>query len=166
MKNLFIIMSCLLLSTVIYSQEEKVFERKGRILVETGYNILGGFNSGTGISTISDQDGNSLSAIGFSGGYFATENLAIKLNIGILGGETSLTSLSFGGKYYIIGKIPVNAEFGYINTDGNETQYIGSFNLGYGLSLADNINLEPYFGALVTEGEAIFNPGVKFAMFL
>ena len=54
------------------SQEDQPFVRKGKFLIESGYNIVSGLTTGTGISILSDE-GLTLSSIGFDGGYFTSE---------------------------------------------------------------------------------------------
>lgn len=151
------------------TDEDDVFVRKGRILIETGYDILGGFGfgSGTGISSYSDQDDNTISAIGIDGGYFLSENFALKLKYSSIGSNgNTLSSIGVGAKYYIIGKIPLDIGFSNLS-GGGDSERLTSFTAGYAFRLADNITLEPSIGAIASEADdAIGTFKIKFAMFL
>lgn len=157
-------------SNKIFQGDEEnleTFIRKGRILIESGYNLFGGLpiGGGTGLLSLSDDD-NSISGVGLNGGYFVTEDLALKLNFSNLGGEGSdLTSIGLGAKYYIIGKIPIEIGLGQIESDGQEINF-STFTAGYGISLADNINLEPSIGVFRNDGFSLRIINLNFAMFL
>ena len=158
-------------SNKIFKEKEEVemetFNRKGRILIETGYNLFGGLPIGgaTGLSSISEGE-DTFSGLGFNGGYFISQNFALKLNYSNLGdGGTSITSLAIGAKYYIIGQVPIDVSLGRFGTGGNNTSF-GTFTVGYGIGLADNINLEPSIGFFGNEDDAITTFNVNFSMFL
>lgn len=163
MKKLAILIFSLVLSLSLSAQSDADFVRKGRILVETGYNIVAGFEGGTG-SSILFQDESTITSLGFNGGYFISEDFALKFGLGIISFGGSLTNFSVGGKYYIAGKAPVEVGAGFI-TGGGDSQFLGSISIGYGIPLAKNINLEPKIGVLVGDG-AIGQFGINFALFL
>lgn len=149
---------------IALSQEDQPFVRKGKFLVESGYNIVSGLTTGTGISILSDE-GFSISSIGFDGGYFTSENLALKFRLGILSADgENLVNFGLGAKYYIAGKVPIEVGLGSLSANGEST-LLGNISIGYGLRLADNINLEPSIG-LLAEEVGLFQASVKFAMFL
>ncbi len=52
MKYLFVLLTVFTISQSSICQENVGFKRKGKILVEVGYNALGGFNTGTGIGIL------------------------------------------------------------------------------------------------------------------
>lgn len=149
----------------------ETFDRKGKILVETGYNLIGGLpiGGGTGFTTLTDGD-NTINGFGFNGGYFVSQNFALKFSYSTFGTDgSSISSYGVGTKYYIAGKVPIDFGLGIFSAgSGNNSgsDAYGSLTVGYGLSLANNINLEPALG-LFADGDTmnvIFN--LNFAMFL
>ncbi len=145
----------------------ETFLRKGRILIETGYNLVGGLpiGGGSGLTTISDGE-NSFSGIGFNGGYFVSQNFALKLNYSNLGdGGNSISSFGIGAKYYIAGKVPIDFSLGTFSGGGDSEGY-GTLAIGYGVKLAENINLEPSLGFFGNSDDAITTFSLNFAMFL
>lgn len=171
-----IILSLFLFSTIsLFSQRETytedLFTRKGRVLVETGYNLIGGIGAGgTGFTSYSQND-ETITSIGAEGGYFITEDLALKIAISaITANDNTLSSTAIGLKYYIIGKIPVDLTYGRLS-NGDDSAGLGNFSVGYAVGLADNITLEPSIGLLFGDEDGIGEDPVgkfslKFAMFL
>ena len=149
---------------ITYAQNQVDFSKKGRVLIEAGYNLFSGFAGGTGASVFSTE-GSSIISFGFDGGYFISENFALKFRLGLLntGGE-SLINISGGGKYYIANQIPIELGAGIV-TAGGGSAFLGNATVGYGIKLAPNINLEPSIGVLYS-GTALFKGGINFAMFL
>ena len=169
----------LILSLSLSGQEEKAtFSRKGKILLETGYNLTGrlGFGGGTRSSIeFGGSGGGALYNFSIEGGYFISENFALKGRFGVFGfGNNSngiLTNFSVGGKYYIIGRIPVELTLGVFALS-SDVFFLGNARIGYGIPIAQNINLEPFVGILFGED---FDPedtkpvgqfGLSFSMFL
>lgn len=150
-----------------YSQR---FVRKGRVLVESGYNLIGGLpiGAGTGIISISDGD-NSVTGIGFNGGYFISQNFALKLSLTNLGdSDVSLSSFGIGAKYLVAGKVPIDFIIGSVTVDGGNNGDITftTLSIGYGIRLADNINLEPSIGVYGTDDDNTGLFSMNFSMFL
>ena len=76
MKKLLVILLVILRANLISAQndnqsnnnsDQETFNRKGRVLIETGYNLIGGIpiGGGTGLTSIGDK-GESLSGFGFN----------------------------------------------------------------------------------------------------
>ncbi|MEO1438415.1 MAG: hypothetical protein AAFV80_22945, partial [Bacteroidota bacterium] len=152
----------LLLAGAVTAQDG--FDRKGRVLIETGYNLVAGFSTGTGGSVILNE-GEAITSLAFDGGYFVTRDLAIKGHVSLLATDgNSLVNLGAGAKYYVIGVIPVELTGGILTGSGN-SQFLGDFNVGYAIPLAPNIALEPNLGLILQEG-SLFQIGARFAMFL
>jgi len=147
------------------NKDDKKFERKGRFLIETGYNLAAGFSKGTGINVLIGQ-GNTetLTSIGFEGGYFVSNRLAVKFNLGVYASSFSLANFSIGPKYYIIDQIPIELGVGILNVSGQSTFQL-NLNMGYAINLADNITIEPKIGILGSDG-LLVQFGTKFALFL
>jgi len=142
------------------------FNRKGRVLVETGYNLVGGLpiGGGTGFVSVSDEN-NNLSGIGFNGGYLISQNFALKLSYSSLSdGNSTISSIGVGGKYYIKGKVPIDFNLGNLSSGGNGAGF-GSFSVGYGFRLADNINLEPSLGYFGDSDDGLGTFNLNFSMF-
>ena len=152
------------------SEETEVFNRKGKILIETGYNLFGGLpiGGGTGFTVISDGD-DRFSGLGFNGGYFISQNFALKLNYSNLTNFGSgVSTIGIGAKYYIAGKVPIDfsiGSFGEGGGNGSSSSYFTA-SVGYGIRLADNINLEPSLGLFGNSDDAISTFNLNFSMFL
>lgn len=172
MKILTVLIFSLILSIPLSAQEEPEFVRKGRILVEAGSDIFGGFGGGggTGSSVVFGGGGNTVTNISFDGGYFISENFALKARFGILsgaGGGGTSTSFLASGKYYINGRIPVELGAGFLTFGkGSGSAFLGNARVGYAIPLAKNINFEPSLGVLLTNGGAIGQFGLGFSLFL
>ncbi len=145
-------------------ESSEIFNRKGRLLVETGYNLIAGFSSGSGLTVILDDDANTITSLGFDGGYFVSQNFALKAKLSLLASGGSLSNFSIGGKYYIGGSVPLELGAGLLS-GGNTSQFLGNVSIGYAINIADNIALEPNLGALISDG-SLLEFGLTFAMFL
>lgn len=148
----------------------ETFNRKGRVLIETGYNLIGGIpiGGGTGLTNIADED-DSFSGLGFNGGYFFSQNFALKLSYTNLGDRgNSISSLAIGAKYYIAGKVPIEFSLGALKAGNGDSESVGysTLSVGYGFRLADNINLEPAIGVFAGEDDGIGTFTLNFSMFL
>jgi len=152
----------------LVNAQDATSSRKGSILVETGLTTFGNlFGGSTGVSFLS-SDGESITNIGFSGGKFISENLALrgKFNLISAGGST-FTYISVGPKYYIAGSLPVAIEIGKGFGDGGNTDLIGGLSGGYAIVLANNIYLEPtagYIFNLDSFGDGFLNLGATFSL--
>ncbi len=147
--------------------QDAEFNRDGRWLVETGYNIVSGITGGgTGVNYLVDTDGESITSIGAEIGKFTSQNFALKLRFGVLSsGGFSITNFGAGGKYYIGGNVPLDFGVGVLEGAGN-SQFQGNLGLGYALNLAPNITFEPSLGGLITEDGVLVNFKIGFSMFL
>lgn len=168
MKNLLFLLLFSLLTTInVSAQDDMDFNRKGKILLETGYSIFTGVSGGTGLTILAD-DGENITSLGIDGGYFLTNDLALKARINVLAfSGVTFTNLSIGGKYYIGGKAPVEVSAGAIGIGEGDSSFLGSISIGYGLRIAPNINIEPSLGLLFgDENDSLMKVGINFAMFL
>ena len=149
----------------IQAQDSDVFTRKGRILIEPGGGLFSIINKGSDFNFYF-ADGESITSFSVDGGYFLSENFALRGRLGVLAVEgSSLLNLNVGGRYYIAKKVPVQAGVGILAADG--TTAIFDLGVGYGIKLARNINLEPninlYGGPDIGP---LINLGFRFALFL
>ncbi len=151
----------------VQAQEDTEFNRDGRWLVETGYNIISSVTGGgTGVNFLVDTDGNNVTSVGAEVGKFTSQNFALKFRFGLLsGGGFSLTNFGVGGKYYIAGNVPIDFGGGVLN-GGGDSAFQGNLGIGYAINMAANITLEPSLGAIITEDEVLINFKIGFAMFL
>lgn len=179
MKNLMLFMLSLILSLSLSAQEEKAtFSRKGKVLLEIGYNLTGrlGIGGGTRSSIeFGGSGGGALYNFSVEGGYFISDNFALKGRLGVFGrGNNSngiLTNFAAGGKYYLMGRIPAELTLGVYAQDG-DAFFLGNARIGYGIPLAENINLEPFIGIVFGEDfdpedtKPVVQFGLNFSMFL
>lgn len=129
--------------------DEVIDSRKGKTIVETGYSIFAGIiGGGTSGANFYTNDGESQLAIAFDGGYFISEDFALKGKVTLISGEGSTFGfIGVGPKYYIGGSFPI--EFNIGSTFGDDffaDDFIGSASFGYAITLANNIYLEPAVG--------------------
>lgn len=117
---------------------------KGKWLIEanTGNETLGN----TGIY-FSNQDGEYIYNVGFDGGYFIADDLAIKFGLGYGGdSETDLNGFSYrvGGKYYIASKFPITLDVTGAKIDNQDENplWLG-IGGGYAWFIGDRISIEP-----------------------
>lgn len=162
----FTLLSSLFMMGSLDAQEsQEPFVRKNRILIETGYNIIAGFSNSSGVNVFYDFDGETITTLGLNGGYFVSENFALKANLGILSSNGSLTNFGIGAKYYIGGSVPVEFGAGFLSTGGDSVG-LANLGVGYAISLADNIALEPALTLIINDNGGLMKFGVNFAMFL
>ena len=146
MKKLLFVAAFAFAAQFAQAQETLPALQKGKWLVETNLSPFS-LTKTTGLSYMSN-DGNSEWAVGGEAGYFAADKLAIKLGLGIYGqkyeGLDSETALSYkiGAKYYISNILPIQVDFGGINSDGDNATILGA-QIGYAWFVRDNISIEP-----------------------
>ena len=76
--------------------------------------------------------------------------------------------MAIGAKYYIVGKVPIEFSLGALtegNDDSENIEY-STISVGYGIRLADNINLEPTLGIFAGDEDGIGTFTLNFSMFL
>jgi hypothetical protein len=121
---------------------------KGKWLVEanTGNAMLGT----TGFY-FKSTDGESTYNVGFDGGYFIMDDLALKAGLGYGGDSaesTSAFSYRLGAKYYVKSMIPVTVDLtgasgdAVENAAGETPMWLG-LGAGYAWFVSDNISIEP-----------------------
>ncbi|ARV08744.1 hypothetical protein BTO05_03480 [Winogradskyella sp. PC-19] len=123
---------------------------QGKWLIEanTGNAMLGSTSF-----MFSSQDGNTTYNLGLDGGYFVSDNLAIKAGLGFGGadiGGSSASSFSYrlGAKYYLSGQFPITVDLTGASGDAVEnitgdTPFWLGLGAGYAWFVADNISIEP-----------------------
>lgn len=164
MKNILTVLLTVCTLTVLSAQDSD-FSRQGKVLVETGYNLVSGLGNGTGISVFTGQ-GSTLTSIGIDMGYFISEDFALKGKLGLLSGNgATLTNISAGGKYYIAGVAPLSFDLGVL-TGGGDSVFLGGASVGYAAKLAPNVYLEPSGGLLYSDSSVLGTIKLTFALIL
>ena len=166
-KILLLTCSIVLFTISIARTQDSGFVRDGKVLIETGVGFTSILTIGgsSGFNLILDE-GESIMNLGLEGGYFVSEDFAIKGQFGIFSvSGSSLINVGAGGKYYIAGRVPVEVMLGIITGEG-DTAFSGRIRGGYAIRLADNIALEPSIGGLLIDSDFLFTIGIGFALFL
>lgn len=135
---------------------------EGKWLIEanTGFGTPA-HGSNTGFQFLS-VDGESVWNIGFEGGYFIMDDLAIKAGLGYGDdGDFSVFSYKVGAKYYINGMIPVQVDYtGASYKDAEENpSYIG-LQGGYAIFLGNNVSIEPGLRYSLSMNEDFSDEGI------
>lgn len=131
----------------LHAQSDVPFQRKGKFIIETNYSFLSTVLGGSSGFGFVSGGGSSLLNIGVDFGKFTGNNFALKGSFGILNSEgSSITTFSLGFKGYIGGSFIINPSGGII-TDGDNVGILFGLHLGFAIKLANNIYLEPAFGA-------------------
>ncbi|MEM1339504.1 MAG: hypothetical protein AAF717_10950 [Bacteroidota bacterium] len=142
---------------------------EGSWLVEVNTGTLAIGNTAFSLSSV---DGNTSWSVGAEGGYFVTDDLALKVGLGYGdAGEFSDGVLVYklGGKYYINGQIPVGLDFTGISSDGNSANWVGAQG-GYAVFLGETVAIEPALRYNFTldedEADSVFQALIGFTIFL
>ena len=162
MRILGLILIALLMVDALIGQDESSFERNGRWTIETGTSFFTGISSGTGGSILFD-DGTTITTLGLDIGKFVSENFVVKLKLGLIDADGSITNISGGVKYYLGGMAPLEVNAGFISGFGS-TEFIGDVHIGYAIVLADNIYLEPKGGIIYSDDSTAGSIKFSFAM--
>lgn len=135
--------------------QEKIAEENvgqtsaGKWLIEanTNFGVAHAANTSFQFAT---SDSVSAYNLGLEGGYFVIDDLAIKAGLGYGGidpdeGESiTMFSYKIGAKYYILGMIPVQADYsGSDIKDLDENPSYFGIQAGYAIFLGDNVSIEP-----------------------
>ena len=106
MKKLLLTATAVFALTTVNAQTEK-----GSLLIETN---IANQMVGTTSFSFNSVDGESVYGIGVDGGYFVIDDLAIKVGLGYSGNsltDTNTFSYRIGGKYYLMGNIPLTLDY-------------------------------------------------------
>ncbi|WP_111659511.1 hypothetical protein [Olleya aquimaris] len=175
MKNLLMIAAVAVfgLTSVNAQDTDSSQTAEGKWLIEanTGNATLG--NTGFYLST---SDGVTSYNIGFDGGYFVIDDLALKAGLGYGGvsadlGDTSVFSYRIGGKYYVNSMIPITLDLtGASIKDATENPMWLGIGAGYAWFLGNNVSIEPglrYNHSLNEDftDEGVFQVNVGFALY-
>ncbi|MBT8209409.1 MAG: hypothetical protein KJP14_02680 [Eudoraea sp.] len=131
---------------VTSNAQDGALTAEGNWLIEANTGFGGqaahGANTGFGLSS---SDGSTVWSMGFEGGYFVIDDLALKAGLGYtdLDGFT-LFSYKFGAKYYINSQIPVQIDLtGASIQDAAENPLWVGLQGGYAVFLNDFVSIEP-----------------------
>lgn len=114
---------------------------KGSFVIEAN---TGSWATGNTSFSLASVDGETAWAVGAEGGYFVMDNLAVKAGLGYGDDSNSdgIFTYKVGAKYYIIGQIPVGADFTGTSFDGDNANWVGVQG-GYAWFVAPNVSIEP-----------------------
>lgn len=166
MKNLIFTLVFILASLVsIQAQSDLEYSRKGKFLIETNYSLSSAFLGGSTGLGLALTDGGTLINLGIDCGKFLNKNLALKGSLFVLSADgESIIGMSTGIKYYLFDKLILSPSAGILNAS-RETVFLGGMHIGYAIKLADNIYLEPGFGARVNiDARGVFEIRIPFMM--
>tara|TARA_B110000967_G_scaffold199570_1_gene234124 strand:- start:124 stop:627 length:504 start_codon:yes stop_codon:yes gene_type:complete len=139
MKKLFLTAVAVFALTAVNAQTEK-----GSLLIETN---IANLMVGTTSFSFNSVDGESVYSIGLDGGYFVIDDFAIKVGLGYSGNsltDTNTFSYRIGGKYYLMGNIPLTLDYtGASIKDFDENPSWLGLGAGYAIFLGDNVSIEP-----------------------
>jgi hypothetical protein len=147
MKKALVFAALLLAGVSMNAQDDgpsQTAEGKWLIEANTGFGGLAAHGASTSFG-ISTSDGTTIWSLGFEGGYFVIDDLAIKAGLGYTDFDgSSLFSYKFGAKYYIISQIPVQLDLtGASIKDANENPLWLGIQGGYAIFLNDYVSIEP-----------------------
>lgn len=147
MKKGLIYIALLLAGISVNAQDDGTVQTaEGKWLIEanTGFGDLAAHGASTSFG-ISTSDGTTIWSLGFEGGYFVIDDLAIKAGLGYTDLDGfSLFSYKFGAKYYIISQIPVQLDLtGASIKDANDNPLWLGLQGGYAIFLNEYISIEP-----------------------
>jgi|SRR5690606_7340568 len=116
---------------------------EGSWLVEANTNFGRAHTSHTGFS-LDTSDDNTVWNVGFEGGYFIIDDLALKAGLGYGDSDISDGRFSYkvGAKYYIESQFPVQVDLNGSSGDNFSPLFVG-LQGGYAWFVADNVALEP-----------------------
>lgn len=112
--------------------------------VNTGFGSGAAHGASTGFG-LSSTDGSTIWSMGFEGGYFVIDDLALKAGLGYTDFDgSSLFSYKFGAKYYINSQIPVQLDLtGASIKDAAENPLWVGIQGGYAVFLNEYVSIEP-----------------------
>ena len=145
---------------------------EGKWLIEanTGFGDIAAHGASTGFG-LTSWEGSTIWSLGFEGGYFVMDDLAIKAGLGYTDLDGfSMFSYKLGGKYYVGGQIPIQVDItGASIEDADENPLWLGLQGGYAIFLNDYVSLEPglrYNFSLNDQysGEGAFELRIGFAL--
>ncbi|MDG3582359.1 MULTISPECIES: hypothetical protein [Galbibacter] len=116
---------------------------EGSWLVEANTNFGRAHAANTSFSLNTSDDYTAWN-IGFEGGYFIMDDLALKAGLGYGDSDNSDGNFSYkvGAKYYVVSQFPVQIDFNGSTGDDYSPLFLG-LQGGYAWFVANNIALEP-----------------------
>ena len=121
---------------------------EGNWLIEVNTGFGGDLTAAQGASTgfgLSTSDGVTIWSMGFEGGYFVKDDLALKAGLGYTDLDGfSFFSFKFGAKYYIDSQFPIQVDLtGASIQDAPENPLWLGLQGGYAIFLNDYVSIEP-----------------------
>ncbi|SHH49543.1 hypothetical protein [Winogradskyella jejuensis] len=125
--------------------------------------------------TFTSQDGESVYNLGLDGGYFISDDLAVRVGLGFGGdsaADTNIFSYRLGAKYYLGGEFPIGVDLtGASIKDAQENPLWLGLQGGYAWFITDHIAIEPglRYNLSLNEDftdEGVFQFNIGFTLFL
>lgn len=131
----------LLVGITTYAQNDSNSLSQGSWIIEAN---TGSWTTGSTAFSLVSTNGYTLYSIGTEGGYFVSDNLALKLGLGYSGGDDMDGTFNYkvGVKYYIIDEIPLGVDYTGASSNGNGASWVGVQG-GYAWFVANNVSIEP-----------------------
>jgi hypothetical protein len=124
---------------------------KGKWLIEAN---TGSWATGNTSFSLMTTDGNTSWSVGLDGGYFISDDLAIKAGFGYSdSGASDIFTYKVGAKYYVGSQFPIGADFTGISNDNFDATWIG-LQGGYAWFVGKNVSIEPAIRYNITLDEA------------
>ncbi len=115
---------------------------EGKWLIEAN---TGSWATGnTSFSLLSVDGSDTAWSVGFEGGYFVIDDLALKVGLGYSDDGAGYTPFNYkvGVKYYIASQFPVGIDLTGVSSDGDNSIWVG-FQAGYAWFVSDTVSIEP-----------------------
>lgn len=150
-KVVFVLFAVIGLSAFAQDANSSSALSKGSWIIEANTGTL---TTGSTAFSLASTDGFTVYSVGMEGGYFLSDNLALKAGLGYVGGDDMDGQFNYkiGAKYYIIGQIPVGIDFTGTSIDGDGANWLGVQG-GYAWFVANNVSIEPTLRYNVTLDE-------------
>lgn len=154
-KNIILFITVLLVSIIVGAQDLS----KGKMFLEAN---TGSFATGNTSLYLVAVDNDISFSVGFDGGYFLSDKLALKAGLGFNNINDSFVYKA-GVKYYLKNKFPLGADF----TGADSDLWFG-LQGGYAWFISDNVSIEPTVRYNISlEGvDGVFQGLVGFVIFI
>ena len=138
-----------LLSSITFVSAQTKFT-KGTKIIEVGSTTLENRYIPTGIGVYFADGGETSVSVGVSGGYFLTDNFAVKVGLGYAHtstkGVTQINSYgySIGAEGYIEGIVPIGVTYaGAVNKGKQQNASYMQFHAGYAFTIGNHFVITP-----------------------
>ncbi len=143
MRKLFVLTALVIFCSCYTNAQDGSQTGKDGWLIEinTGFGEASTSNTGFALRSV---DGNTAWGLGGEAGYFIFDNFALKAGIGYADSNVGdgVFNWKFGGKYYIVNRIPVALDINGASGNSFSPLWFG-IQGGYALFITDKVSIEP-----------------------